>query len=281
MFFLWVIQSFLIPQALASYGSYYPSYPAYQNYSSYSRRQERSPLISMDLDPKHLLDASFRLAAREERLEDMFRMIKEGADVNSTSDEGQTALMYTSRNCSIQISRELLQLDANVNLTDKEGDSALIYATIESCVPVVKLLLMNPALDLFVRDHEGRTALDYASDAAVIEVGGPANIILSEVPRKGRDDLDLFGDRDFPAFFKRFLVLVVDDLSTHIPVRRILFSFERISSHSRPVRAQSTLADSPPTQDTGICGVLDIRHAFRDDRDTKRARSSRQLCVFK
>jgi len=172
------------PSARASY--YYPTYNGYGSYG-YGGYGSQSPVISIDMDPRHQLDSAFRVAAREGRLEDMMALVREGADVDSISDEGNTALMYASRNCSLEVASELVRLKANANLRNKEGDTALIFASMESCLPVVKLLMRTPRLNLTARDRQGKTALDYAREGAVLEVDGPeariAQILLSRVSR--------------------------------------------------------------------------------------------------
>jgi len=158
--------------------SYY--YPRYNNYGSSGYgytggygSSNSQPVISLDMNPKDQINSAFRIAAREGRISDMLELVREGADINSVSDEGDTALMYAARNCSVEVTTELLRLRVNVNIRNRDGDTALIDASMESCLPVVKLLLHNPRLLLSPRDRQGKSALDYAHDGAVIEVDGP------------------------------------------------------------------------------------------------------------
>lgn len=173
----WTLSSFLVSNAQAYYepGSY--------RYFPY-RSQSPEPIISIDLNPHHLLDASFRVAAREGRIQDVIQDLKEGADINSKSDAGRTALMFAARSCYIPVARTLIAHDADVNIRDGEGDSALVYATLESCLPVVKLLLRKPGIQLSLRDDEGKTVMDYAVDCASLDVDGPAAQILDLLKKK-------------------------------------------------------------------------------------------------
>jgi hypothetical protein len=139
----------------------------------------------MDLDPPHQIDSAFRVAAREDRLQDMVRAFKSGAHVDSPSDRGRTALMFAARNCSIPIARELLELKANVNARDLDGETPIEYATLESCLPVVKMLLKTH-VDLSLKDRTGKTVFDYASDCASLDVDGPAAQILRLLRRAER-----------------------------------------------------------------------------------------------
>lgn len=173
----WVL---LIGWATIAYGYYDSGYSHYYPYGS----QRPTPIISIDLDPQHLIDASFRVAAREDRLNYMLALVKKGANVNSVSDNGRSALMFAARNCSVPIARALIHLNANVNLKDREGDPALVYATLESCLPVVKMLLRRPELEIDERDKSGKTVFDYATDCASLDVDGQAARILELLKRR-------------------------------------------------------------------------------------------------
>ena len=123
-----------------AYADYYygNSYGYSYGYHSGSRP---SQIISLELDPKATLDTNLRVAAREDRLKDLSRFLRSGGNVNSRSDEGETALMYASRNCSQAVVRVLLQAHANENVRDNKGRTALIFAASDSCAPVVRILL--------------------------------------------------------------------------------------------------------------------------------------------
>jgi serine/threonine-protein phosphatase 6 regulatory ankyrin repeat subunit B len=140
--------------------SYYSQY----SYPIYSRRYSApAPLISLNLDPQSRIDTSFRIAAREDRIADLNEFLKKGAQINSQSDQGATALIYAARNCSASVVAELLRQHANPNIIDRHGRTALMYALREGCAPTVKLLLNQPKITLSPRDHNGMTAYDYAS----------------------------------------------------------------------------------------------------------------------
>lgn len=136
------------------------------------------PRISLDLNAKDNQNSALRIAAREERLEDIEKLIKEGADLNSRSETGVTALMYAARNCSPPVIQLLLREKADVNVRDQDGRGALIYAIKESCLEGAKALLQTQGLRWREKDRQGMTALDYAEDMAVTEVDGPAVEIL-------------------------------------------------------------------------------------------------------
>ncbi len=144
----------------------------------------RNQIISLDLDPQNILNSSFRIAARENRFSDVQRFLVQGAEVNSKSGNGETALMFTSRNCSPKAVSLLLNQGAEVNARDFEGRTALMYAAMGSCVSAVELLLKVPGIDLDVIDEARKSAMDYAGDYALLEVGGPAEKIMQLIRMK-------------------------------------------------------------------------------------------------
>jgi len=148
---------------------------------SFYPRHRSSPqrMISLELDPENILNSSFRIAAREDRLSDVKRFIMQGADIDTRSESGETALMYASRNCSPEMVRLLLRRKAEVNLRDFQGRTALIYAAMESCERVVELLLKKPTLQVDAKDRAKKTASDYAEDNSMLEVDGPSERIIS------------------------------------------------------------------------------------------------------
>lgn len=141
--------------------------------------RRNSPIISFNLDEKERVNSAVRVAAREDRLEDLKDSLAiEGANINSQSEDGVTALMYASRNCYPKVVRYLISNGADVNLADKAGRSALMYATRALCLPAVKAILANPHLKIRQKDHRGRSAMGYARAATALEVDGPAIEIL-------------------------------------------------------------------------------------------------------
>lgn len=161
------------PTAGYPYNDYSSSYSYYPPAGS-----DRSAIISLDLDPKTSLNTAFRIAARENRLPDIRKLLEQGAEINSKSNTGETALIYVAKNCFGKAAELLLEAKADVNARDSHGRSALIHATIGSCAPVVQALLRNPGVDLKLRDTAGKTAADYAEEASLMEVDGPAPRIV-------------------------------------------------------------------------------------------------------
>ena len=154
-------------------GYFYRRYNPYTYYGNSGRLgSQNSSIISLDLDEHDVLNSSFRIAAREGRLADMKKFLEQGADVNSASKEGETALMYASRNCAPKVVEVLLDAKAEVNFPNHEGRTALMYASMDSCLPVVKLLLKVSGIKLHLRDRIGKSAQDYAEEGSELYEGG-------------------------------------------------------------------------------------------------------------
>jgi ankyrin repeat protein len=186
---VWVLGSFGIVFSSQLSFANNASFWGYSGYSGYSggygfRRGHRTEIISIDLNPQDLLNSSFRVAARENRYDDLKNLLKQGADVNSQSDRGDTALLYASRNCSKKMVNLLLKSEADVNIRDQEGYTPLIVAARGSCVPVVAILLKTPNIQIGTKDHGGKTALDYAEENGIMEVEGPPQEIIALLQKR-------------------------------------------------------------------------------------------------
>jgi hypothetical protein len=179
-----------------SYGGSYGGYSYNRGYGGYGGGS--MPIISLELNEQESLNSSLRVAARENRLKDLERLIERGGDVNGQSKtDGESALIYAAGNCSPKVVSYLLSLKSRdgshrlvrVNLRDKKGRNALMYAAGNSCVPVVKQLLEVPEIELSGPDHAGMKVADYALQGVSLEMGGPASetyVMIRDAIRRSR-----------------------------------------------------------------------------------------------
>jgi uncharacterized protein len=109
------------------------------------------------------------LAAARSDLAAVKALLAQGADVNATTADGYSVLMYTASYGNSDIVRFLLDKGANVNARDKTGHTALMEAAKQELdagdvmadyVGTVTALLDKSA-DVSLRDKDGRTALMY------------------------------------------------------------------------------------------------------------------------
>jgi len=103
----------------------------------------------------------------------VLRLLRAGVDANTRHDHSLTALMWAAGHTNdvpvtegLATVRLLLEHDAGVNLVDDRGRTALMIAAERGHAEVVAALLAAGA-DATVRDAEGKTALDLASDDTI------------------------------------------------------------------------------------------------------------------
>jgi len=90
-------------------------------------------------------------------------LVESGADVNSMTNRGDTALHYAAQQGNAEIVKLLIEKNANVNV-EEEGQRALMIAAHGGHSEIVKILL-NANADVDVQNWLGSTALiDAARD---------------------------------------------------------------------------------------------------------------------
>jgi len=99
-------------------------------------------------------------AIRNDKEEIAKLVIQFGADVNTKSNEGSTALIYAIK-YNKEIYKELIRSGANINTKGDDGQTALIQAVSIDKEDIVKVLIQNKA-KVNVEDGRGRTALTWA-----------------------------------------------------------------------------------------------------------------------
>ena len=97
------------------------------------------------------------------------RLIDQGADVNATDEDGNTALMYASAEGHTVIVSMLIEAGADVNAKDIDGLTALMLASGEGHTETVSTLIKAGA-DVNAKTKEGWTALMAAADEGHPEI---------------------------------------------------------------------------------------------------------------
>ncbi|MEM4367181.1 MAG: ankyrin repeat domain-containing protein [Candidatus Anstonellales archaeon] len=88
-------------------------------------------------------------------------LLKLGAKVNARNQKGETALMKASYSGDYDILNLLLDYGADAGIKSKEGNTALHYAVLgEKNHYVIKTLLFRAGVNPFLRNMDGKTALD-------------------------------------------------------------------------------------------------------------------------
>ena len=89
--------------------------------------------------------------------------------VNSQDKTGKTPLLWAVRSQKHAVVSHLLARGANPNLADRSNVTPLFWAVRQRRPELVSQLLARGA-DIAHKDKNGRTALDYAKDEAVIAI---------------------------------------------------------------------------------------------------------------
>ncbi len=88
-------------------------------------------------------------------------LLWKGVNINTTSSDGDTALMLAAYNNQVEVVDFLIKQKADLNLQDVEEKTALINAVEDENIECVKLLVEAGA-NLDLTDSEEKTALHYA-----------------------------------------------------------------------------------------------------------------------
>jgi ankyrin repeat protein len=132
------------------------------------------PAESATTAPKIRVTASNMFAAllraiSDERVDDVARLLKDGAKVNFVTTNGKAPLHLAAKKGRIDIVGLLLQNGAQVDMTWREGPTALIVAAEEGHVELAALLLKHGAKVDFAIGYRG-TPLTCAAENGHVEL---------------------------------------------------------------------------------------------------------------
>lgn len=108
------------------------------------------------------LDYNLIVASYKGYPEEVLRLLNIGANVNATTLDGITSLMYAVQNEQLEICKILLLNGADPNINPNDGIPALISAVKTGNTDVTELLIRKGA-NINARDPEGITPLMYAA----------------------------------------------------------------------------------------------------------------------
>jgi len=107
-------------------------------------------------------------ACRAGNLQEVKRLLDEGAKFDNLPMAGRKALVEATENRHLEVVRFLIQKGANVNIFDARETSALMWACKQGDLAIIKLLLSHGA-DVNAQNTFGRMALIYAIEAGNLE----------------------------------------------------------------------------------------------------------------
>ncbi|EAY12029.1 ankyrin repeat protein, putative [Trichomonas vaginalis G3] len=95
--------------------------------------------------------------------------LSHGADVNSKTEIGRTALHFAAEFNCIKIAESLISHGADVNAKDNDGHTVLCQAAYNNSKKIFELLISHGA-DINAKDNKERSNLHYAAENSSIEI---------------------------------------------------------------------------------------------------------------
>ena len=122
-------------------------------------------------------------AIREGNIDQVKKLLEDGADPNKIDKYGQFPLQIAATTNQFKIVELLLaKPNIDVNQTNKYGDTALYWAAFYGYVDVVKLLLAQQNIDVNKANNNGDTALYWAAYHNHIEI---VKLLFDEYIKRG------------------------------------------------------------------------------------------------
>lgn len=92
-------------------------------------------------------------------LEDVERILNEGADVDEQDSNGENALMHAAWEGHVDIAQLLVDKGINKNSQDRGGDYPLLFAAFRGQLAIVKLMCDSGGMEPDLQNRGGYTAL--------------------------------------------------------------------------------------------------------------------------
>jgi len=97
-------------------------------------------------------------AADLNNIDEVERLLRNGADVNAANSKGTTALILAANNGHVDCLKVLLKHGADVNVADNDGATPFIYSAMEGHVDCIEVLLKH-GVEVDASDDEEITSL--------------------------------------------------------------------------------------------------------------------------
>ena len=127
-----------------------------------------------DVRSEPSLDIQLLNASSKGDLDKVKSLLKQGVDINTVYDNGDTGLILASTNGHVDVVEFLIKSGINIEAVNQRGKTSLMLASQDGNIEIVKLLIKSGA-DVNAKDENEETALKWASEYGTLEV---LNILL-------------------------------------------------------------------------------------------------------
>ncbi|WP_231575100.1 ankyrin repeat domain-containing protein [Bacillus sp. B-jedd] len=122
------------------------------------------------------LNGGLPRAAEHGDLDEIKRLISDGADLNAQDSEGRTAVMIATYNNDVEAAKLLIEAGADVNIRDNMKNNPFLYAGAEGYIDILKLTIVAGA-DPHITNRYGGVAIIPASEHGYVDV---VKLLLTE-----------------------------------------------------------------------------------------------------
>ena len=146
--------------------------------SAFGYPSTQSLKLLLNVAPKEAIDEAFAIACNIGSKSVVRLFLEKGANANSVSPNGRTALINAIRAKRYQLVSQLLDAGADINFQSVKGDTALMTAVIHKDTWIVDTLLLAPDIDLTLTNND-------SSDALILAVKQKDVYIVQQLLKKG------------------------------------------------------------------------------------------------
>lgn len=122
-------------------------------------------------------------------------LLSNQVDFNKVNKDGITPLMLAALKGHKKLVALLAKICEDINFCDVSGNSVLHYAIVKENLGIVRLLLENDNLDIFLRNKDGKNCLDLAHPRICIELKNLFNEFEKE-KLIGKKDVEIYKENN-------------------------------------------------------------------------------------
>jgi ankyrin repeat protein len=136
--------------------------------------------------PKDSINFNLLIAASKGDDSETERLLRTGADIHTTSNEGATPLVYAIANGHLSTVRILIASDPDINRKTRNFETPLIIAVKGQNLEITELLIRNGA-DIDLTDRNGATPLHYTALLGSFYIADMLLYYNADIDKKSND----------------------------------------------------------------------------------------------